>query len=316
MSAKVGSYDEPQEKTLEELEREEEEALSKKDDEFMQKWSGFAILGPFIPAQFSLLTAVGGGIILQTRTGDCNVPLHNFLEFAVVVGYFFLLVFSWVFFGDKIVLHIPVFDSDILIATPFRSLRMLLVYYSVLAILASIAWLVGVILMYGSNLGMLSTDSRFCADRDPQVYYFSEFLIWSYFTGVLVVLMVLINMKFGGELMELGRAFLKEATPEELEEKIFRKKFAQYDKDKLGYITKVLWVVDCELHLLGAIPTHSPRNWTLTSSPPFFPSPPAPPPKKGRVARHASRAGSLHPRRRNARLGHSVGPTARRQDSV
>ena len=46
------------------------------DDEFLKKWSGPMILGPFSLAVFCLIVIVSGEIILNTWEGTCGYSLN------------------------------------------------------------------------------------------------------------------------------------------------------------------------------------------------------------------------------------------------
>ena len=46
------------------------------DDDFIKKWSGPIILGPFALAVYSLIIIVTGEIILSAWVGSCGYPLN------------------------------------------------------------------------------------------------------------------------------------------------------------------------------------------------------------------------------------------------
>jgi hypothetical protein len=46
-------------------------------DEFLKKWSGPILLGPFLPAIFALISIMGGHIVLNTWTGYCGYALDG-----------------------------------------------------------------------------------------------------------------------------------------------------------------------------------------------------------------------------------------------
>jgi hypothetical protein len=45
------------------------------DDEFFKKWSGPVLIGPILPAIFSLIVIVIGQLVLNTWTGTCGYAL-------------------------------------------------------------------------------------------------------------------------------------------------------------------------------------------------------------------------------------------------
>lgn len=47
------------------------------NDEFLRKWSGPLLLGPFLPAVFCLISVVGGHLVLNTWTGYCGYALDS-----------------------------------------------------------------------------------------------------------------------------------------------------------------------------------------------------------------------------------------------
>jgi hypothetical protein len=46
------------------------------DDEFLKKWSGPMVLGPFSLAIFAIIVIVSGEIVLNTWTGSCGYSLN------------------------------------------------------------------------------------------------------------------------------------------------------------------------------------------------------------------------------------------------
>jgi hypothetical protein len=215
---------------LRSLEEQEEAQLSEANDEFLKKWSGWAILGPFIPAVFAVFTIVTGMLVVNTWEGTCGAQLDLILQAMVVVSYLFLFVYTWVFLGDTITMQVPILDKEVVLFRPFRSLKFLIFYY---LIIGFISWIVMIV---GTYLYSLQT-TVLCAETAPLLYYYTGLVVGVYWTGWVIVMLILINMKFGGDILEKWRMFMKEPTVEELEEKIFRKKFSEFDKEKNGFIT-------------------------------------------------------------------------------
>ena len=55
---------------LEEMAKNEEEELTAKNEEFLRKWSGWALLGPFLPAVFAVCNIVFGMLAVNNTTGN------------------------------------------------------------------------------------------------------------------------------------------------------------------------------------------------------------------------------------------------------
>ena len=117
---------------LRSLEEQEEAQLSEANDEFLKKWSGWAILGPFIPAVFAVFTIVTGMLVVNTWEGTCGAQLDLILQAMVVVSYLFLFVYTWVFLGDTITMQVPILDKEVVLFRPFRSLKFLIFYYLII----------------------------------------------------------------------------------------------------------------------------------------------------------------------------------------
>ena len=47
-----------------------------KEDAYLKKWSGPLLLGPFVPAIYSVIIIVAGSIVLETNVGTCG----NYLD--------------------------------------------------------------------------------------------------------------------------------------------------------------------------------------------------------------------------------------------
>jgi hypothetical protein len=62
----------------------DESGLLVDSEEFVKKWSGPLILGPFVPAIFAAITIAGGNIVLNTWQGTCDAPLDGKL-FRIVL---------------------------------------------------------------------------------------------------------------------------------------------------------------------------------------------------------------------------------------
>jgi hypothetical protein len=52
-------------------------SVFQENDEFLRKWSGPLLLGPFLPAVFCLISVVGGHLVLNTWDGYCGYALDS-----------------------------------------------------------------------------------------------------------------------------------------------------------------------------------------------------------------------------------------------
>lgn len=199
------------------------------DDEFYKKWSGPIILGPFIHAFFALLIIVSGQLVLNSWEGTCNYPLDGFISAAVAVCYLFLLVFTWVFLGDTIVVEIPILQVSFTPLTPFRSLKWLMFYYIVLLVISFIVWLVGAVLI---NLAV------FCRDTSPGLYSYAQFIFILYWLVFVISVFYMIKLFFGSNIGKLIKESTKQDTVQDVEMKIFKKKFAEFDVEEVGRIPR------------------------------------------------------------------------------
>jgi len=152
-----------------------------------------------------------------------------FIQIVVVVCYMFLLVYTWVFLGDRIIVEIPFTTKKVCVLAPYTDIKWLGGVYLILLITSFIVWIVG---SYMLQL------SKFCRVTSPLLYSFTLFTVAFYWLGFIIVVIMLFKMKYGQQLIDAVAEQLKEPTEAELEEKIFRKKFNEYDKDKVGTLPR------------------------------------------------------------------------------
>ena len=145
----------------------------------------------------------------------------------MAICYLFLIVYSWVFLGDTIRLKSKTIGIDITVLTPFRSFRWVVVLYFVVAVASFIVWIVGTVLL------QLSV---FCEATAPTLYNYSVFLVASYWLGFSITVIYTIKLFFGSNIAAMIKESTRPATLEEVEEKIFRAKFQEYDREKEGKI--------------------------------------------------------------------------------
>lgn len=196
-------------------------------DDFVKKWSGPMILGPLVPAIYSAFVCVGGEIVLTLKEGECNFPLNLVVQAMIVVAYLFLLIYSWIWLGDEFYFEIEVLNFKRIILWPFQSMKWLMFYYLIIFFTAMIVMAVGTFVLNNAAL---------CVTTTPKIYSFVGFTLAIFWIMFTVIVIKMIGLAFGSSIV----SFIKEKTTApsqgELEERIFRKKFAEFDKDKEGQI--------------------------------------------------------------------------------
>lgn len=148
---------------------------------------------------------------------------------AIFISYIFLLVYSWAFLGEKIWVDIPFTGVGFYMFVPYTSLRWLISVYLCIFFLSVIFWIVG---------AWLVAQSVFCAFTAPLIYNFALFLVVTYWLGFFVAIGYLIKLKFGLAIQGAIRESARNPTMDELEEKVFRKKFKELDKAGKGKLPK------------------------------------------------------------------------------
>ena len=142
---------------------------------------------------------------------------------AIAVCYIFLLVFTWVYMGDTITCTIPALGVDFVLFSPFKSLRWISFYYFLVGVFSFIVWIIGTILL------QLSV---FCEATAPGLYKFTVFLIVTYWMGFVIVILLLTKFFFGSNIAKMIKETPRASTIDEVEERLFRAKFDQYDLEK------------------------------------------------------------------------------------
>jgi hypothetical protein len=149
------------------------------------------------------------------------------LQAMIVVGYLFLLIYSWIWLGDEFFLELELLGTKTPILWPFSSMKWLMFYYFIMFFTVMIVCSVGTAIL---NLGKL------CLNTTPKLYSFLAFSLTLWWIMFTIILLKMIGILFGASII----SFIKEKTTapsqNELEERIFRKKFAEMDKDKEGFI--------------------------------------------------------------------------------
>jgi len=199
------------------------------DDKFYEKWAGPVLIGPFFPAIFAFFVIIAGQLVLATSTGTCGYDLASFVSAMIATSYLFLLIFSWVYFGDTFRLKIEFFSIDMVVLAPFKSMKWIMYYYGIVAFMSFIVGIVGAVTM---------SMAIFCVTTSPELYTFSLFLVVMYWLGFFIVGTYIFSLFFGGHVAELIKEQMREETLEEVEERLFREKFQVYDREREDRITR------------------------------------------------------------------------------
>lgn len=198
-------------------------AVIMEDDEFLKKWSGPILLGPIVPAVVSLFIIMIGQVTLNVGTEVCNFPLNIFVQAVIAMCYLFLIIFSWVYLGDVVTLKIPILEAEWTMVTPFTSLKFLMRIYLVLGITVFIIFCVGT--------GLLRLAAP-CVDTAPRTYSLTSFMVSIFWLGWVVVFIMITKIAYGSEIFKFISDAARAPTQNEFEEKIFRKQFSEFDKNK------------------------------------------------------------------------------------
>ena len=199
-------------------------------DDFLKKWSGPLLLGPLVPAIFAVFICVGGEIILTLKEGQCNFPIDLVVQSQIVVSYLFILVYSWVWLGDAFYIEIESLGMKKAILYPFQSMKWLMFYYLVIFITAMIIMAVATAIL---NLAFL------CLSTTPKLYSFLAFVLTIYWIMFVIIVIKIIGLAFGSSIASFIKDKTTAPSQNELEERIFRKKFADFDREKEQQIDAV-----------------------------------------------------------------------------
>lgn len=216
------------------------------DSAFFKKWSGPLILGPFFPYIIAVLVIVSGQLVLLTWTGNCGFPLNAFIQVAVGISYLFVLLYTWVFLGDTFRLKIPIFDLNFPILVPFSSLQWLLVIDVILFFVSFIVWCVGTSILKNGYL---------CALSAPALYSYTVFIVAIYWLGFCITIIYIVKLFYGDFLTKMIKEQVRAPTIAELEDRVFRKAYNQFDKEREGHISK-----DDVGNLLQVLGVYVPEN--------------------------------------------------------
>eukprot|EP01040_Poterioochromonas_malhamensis_P001916 gene1916-2050_t len=199
------------------------------DDEFYKKWSGPVLIGGIFPAILSTLIIVAGELIINGETGSCGYNLSAFISAQIAVCYLFLLVFTWVYLGDDIYLKIPSLGINQRVLKPFRSMKWIIGIYLALGGMNFLISIIGTVLVQLSS---------FCVSTAPKVYQFSLFLVCMFWILFFIAGLYSVKLFFGTTLVKLIKEQTREETLEEVEERIFKKQFQQFDPELKQLISR------------------------------------------------------------------------------
>eukprot|EP01031_Cornospumella_fuschlensis_P026994 gene26994-32614_t len=192
-------------------------------DEFYKRWAGFVLIGPFLPAIFAAFIIVAGQLVLNTAEGSCGYDLASVVSAFVGISYVFLLVFTWVYIGDEIKITIPMLNFERVLFSPFKSLKWVLGFYLVVG---GIAFILGI---YGAFILSLAT---FCQQSAPALYQFSLFVVTIFWLGFFFTGGYAVKMFWGTNISRFIEDKVREESMEEVENRLVRAKFAEFDKSK------------------------------------------------------------------------------------
>eukprot|EP01041_Mallomonas_annulata_P002965 gene2965-5819_t len=181
--------------------------ITEKNEAFLKRWSAPLLLGPFIPAIFSIIVIVGGNVVLNSGIGVCGYALS----------------------GDHFQVYIPIYNRSFTVLKPITSLTFLAFLYSVLGLASFICWSIGSFYM---------TNSIFCAETAPALYSFCLFIVVVYWIGFFIVIFYVIKINFGQAITVALIEQTRAPNEDELEEGIFRKVFLEIDRKKLNRIPR------------------------------------------------------------------------------
>lgn len=141
----------------------------------------------------------------------------------------FLLVFTWVYLGDDIYLKIPSLGINQRVLKPFRSMKWIIGIYLALGGMNFLISIIGTVLVQLSS---------FCVSTAPKVYQFSLFLVCMFWILFFIAGLYSVKLFFGTTLAKLIKEQTREETLEEVEERIFKKQFQQFDPELKQLISR------------------------------------------------------------------------------
>ncbi len=125
--------------------------------------------------------------------------------------------------GEDMSLQIKWLDIDMVILRPFKSMKWIMYFYFGLFVMNFI------VAIYGTFLMSLAI---FCAPTAPMLYQFSLFILSIFWIFFFTIIAYSIKFFFGHRISSFIQEQTRAETLEEVEERIFRKKFSIFDPEK------------------------------------------------------------------------------------
>jgi hypothetical protein len=118
---------------------------------------------------------------------------------------------------------------DRVILRPFRTLKWIMICY---ALLGGIAFIIGI---YGAVILSLAI---FCERTSPVLYEFTLFVVSLFWTGLFIVGVYIVKLLYGARLAKLIEDKTRDESLSEVESRLARAKFLEFDKTKTEKISR------------------------------------------------------------------------------
>ena len=133
------------------------------------------------------------------------------------------MFYSWIFVGTKTTIKNSYLKLNFTIE-PFKSLDKLIPFYLTLGIISVFVWGFGVYSLIGSTS---------CIKNESVLYNYSIFLMIIYWFAFFIVMMYMIKYNYHTNFAaNIKKQIVQAATTDELEERIFKTTFNEYDVDR------------------------------------------------------------------------------------
>ena len=129
--------------------------------------------------------------------------------------------------GDTLYFEIKIINLKRAILRPFSSIKWLMAYYIVIFFTSMVVFAVGSSILSAASL---------CVTTTPRMYSYVSFIVGVYWLMFDVIVFFTIKQAFGANIAKAIVSATTAPSQSELEERIFRKKFAEFDLEKSGSI--------------------------------------------------------------------------------